>query len=70
MEQAGIHREFARDAEWAIDLLDQAGIPGPALKQQPFLNWVRGRPGCVPSSSIPGQRARESSARKLTRLPW
>eukprot|EP00974_Lingulodinium_polyedra_P126501 11198505-Lingulodinium_polyedra.AAC.1 len=70
MEQAGIHRAFAGDAEWVIDLLEQAGIPSPARKQQPFLSWVRGRFGCFPAASIPGQRAHERAARKPTRLPW
>eukprot|EP00974_Lingulodinium_polyedra_P018527 1794390-Lingulodinium_polyedra.AAC.1 len=30
MEQAGIHTEFARDPERAMDLLEQAGVPSPA----------------------------------------
>eukprot|EP00974_Lingulodinium_polyedra_P042348 4064532-Lingulodinium_polyedra.AAC.1 len=46
MEQAGIHRLFAEDFERATELLGKAGIPGPALRQQPFLNWMRGRAGC------------------------
>eukprot|EP00974_Lingulodinium_polyedra_P114939 11131594-Lingulodinium_polyedra.AAC.1 len=43
-------------------------IPNPTLKQQPFIDWVRGRQGCFPANTIPGQRALESSARKLTNL--
>eukprot|EP00974_Lingulodinium_polyedra_P057853 5570872-Lingulodinium_polyedra.AAC.1 len=49
--------------------MDQAGSPSPALRQQPFLNWARGRAGCFPACNIRGQRARARSARQLTRLP-
>eukprot|EP00974_Lingulodinium_polyedra_P029509 2843390-Lingulodinium_polyedra.AAC.1 len=62
MEQAGIHRAFANDAEWAIDLLEQAGIPSPARKQQPFPQLGAGQARVLPLGSILGQWARERSA--------
>eukprot|EP00974_Lingulodinium_polyedra_P002368 221016-Lingulodinium_polyedra.AAC.1 len=57
MGQAGIRRVFADDQEWAAEFLGQAGIPAPALGQQPFTNWARGGAGCFPACSISGQLA-------------
>ena len=64
-EHLGIVYLLRSDAEQACALIVEAQFAAAARRQQPFTNWARGRPGCLPGFYCIGATATVPMARRI-----